>query len=85
MAFVRGYWVLVLGLIILALGVVQLVTLFSSVYVFGWSAYAPLTSTTFAPGFAPMLPLFEIAVGIALIAGWVGYRIGCRRANRSAG
>jgi heme/copper-type cytochrome/quinol oxidase subunit 1 len=84
MAIVRGFWVLVLGLIVLVLGVVQLVTTFSSAYVVGWSAYAPLTSTTFAPSFAPMLPLIEIAVGLALVAGWVGFRIGRRRANSPA-
>jgi len=49
---------------------------------FGWFAYAPLTDAAFVPPF--MTPQLGIGIavagaGLALLAGWVGFRIGRRR------
>ena len=48
---------------------------------FGWNAYAPLTKTTFVP-YGPnptdLLAFAAFAVGLILIAGWVGFRLGRR-------
>jgi len=87
MTFVRTYWVLVLGSLSIAAGVVAFVTAPIVRPSFGWTAYAPLTSTTFVPSFAPAWSLLELAagllVGFALIAGWIGYRLGRARSKSS--
>ena len=48
---------------------------------FGWSAYAPLTDATFVPGLAAQFWLGPglVGLGIALLAGWVGFLLGRRR------
>ncbi|MEO6115065.1 MAG: hypothetical protein ABIP33_01665 [Pseudolysinimonas sp.] len=49
---------------------------------FGWTAYAPLTNTTFVPPFVtPTLYLGVglILIGLALTAGWIGFRLGRRQ------
>ena len=53
--------------------------------VFGWFAYAPLADTAFVPPFMTwefVVGAVIAAIGLALVAGWVGYRIG-RRATSS--
>jgi len=83
MAIVRGYWVLVLGVVLVIAGVVAEIPIWqiTSGASFGWTAYAPLTSTTFTPTLAPVLPWVTIAAGVGLIAGWIGFRIGRSRAK----
>lgn len=51
---------------------------------FGWFAYAPLTDVQFQPGLLTRLQVGPIllAVGIALLAGWVGFLLGRRRRGR---
>ncbi|HEX4057821.1 MAG TPA: hypothetical protein VHX87_05845 [Galbitalea sp.] len=75
----RGYWALVLGVIVLALGLVPMITYADPPASFGWTAYAPLTSATFSPPVAPTLWVCEVVAGVILISGWVGYRIGRRK------
>jgi heme/copper-type cytochrome/quinol oxidase subunit 1 len=83
MSVVRRFGVLALGVIVLVVGIVAQVAIVRTAS-FGWTAYAPLSSVTFTPSVAPILPLIEIGVGAVLIAAWVGYRLG-RRAPRGSG
>lgn len=79
MSFLRGYWVLVLGVVFLVLGVISDAPFVEATTPFGWTAYAPLTSTTFTPGFAPYGPVVLLALGLILVSGWVGHRLGRRK------
>ncbi len=81
MSFARRFGVLIIGTALIALGVVLDVAGTPRVS-FGWTAYAPLTSTTFAPMPSPNLvdyALGLIATGLVLVAGWVGFQLGFRR------
>jgi len=78
MSAVRSYGVGALGAVLLVIGVVVVTT---QPVGFGWTAYAPLTEATFAPPLpAPgmWLGAAVAAVGLALAAGWVGFRLGRR-------
>jgi hypothetical protein len=84
MTFVRRYGIFVLGVVVLLLGVWQFVwsMVLQTTFNFGWTAYAPLTSTTFSP--VPWSLPFAIAlvvVGVALIAGWIAIGVGRRSLN----
>jgi heme/copper-type cytochrome/quinol oxidase subunit 1 len=81
MSHVRRFWVLVLGILFVVLGVVAEVRI-APTESFGWTAFAPLTSTTFTPSWAPFEPYWLIGTGAILIAGWVGFRLG-RRSRRT--
>lgn len=81
-SILRSYGILAAGLALLAVGVAVLAANpFLTGASFGWFAYAPLSSETFAPwlGAGILGPLALAALGIALIAGWVGFRLGRRR------
>ena len=48
---------------------------------YGWTAYAPLTNTVYLPSAFDWLPIATAAmvlVGIGLVAGWIGFRVGRR-------
>lgn len=51
---------------------------------FGWFAYAPLTDAVFVNGPPGMwtLGLGLVALGIAMVAGWIGYVVGRRVVGR---
>ena len=51
---------------------------------FGWTAYAPLSDTTYVPPFVTgsfVLGVLLLLLGLALAAGWVGFALG-RRTTR---
>lgn len=82
MSAVRRYGVLAAGALLLVVGVIVVTTQPVS---FGWTAYAPLSSVTVSPPWpTPAMTLGGVVGvgGLALIAGWVGFRLG-RRAPRS--
>jgi heme/copper-type cytochrome/quinol oxidase subunit 1 len=83
MTALRGYLLAAIGAVLLVIGIVIVTT---QPVGFGWTAYAPLTDVTFTPPFptpAMWIGGALAAVGLALLAGWVGFRLG-RRARRSA-
>jgi heme/copper-type cytochrome/quinol oxidase subunit 1 len=82
MSAVRRYGVLAAGVLLLVIGVV---IVFSQPVSFGWTAYAPLSSVTVSPPWPTPATILGGVVGVgglALIAGWVGFRLG-RRPPRS--
>lgn len=82
MAMLRKYGLLFAGLILSIVGAALLLSPASS-YGFGWTAYAPLNATTFAPMWMPpttVAGVVLIVAGLVLVAGWVGFRLGRRRA-----
>lgn len=81
MSVVRSIGVLLLGAAAMAVGA-YLVVAHGWVVGFGWTAYAPLSNTSFTPNPAsPMLylGLLIFALGAAVVGGWVGYRVRGRR------
>jgi len=81
-AAVRRWGLLALGLIGMVVGLILLFRPIPSS--FGWTAYAPLSATTFLP-YVPasyVVGAMILAVGVALAAGWVGFALG-RRGMRS--
>ncbi|CAN5337609.1 hypothetical protein BH11ACT3_BH11ACT3_19170 [soil metagenome] len=80
----RKYGVLVLGSVGMIAGAVLLSNSPAPGAGYGWFAYAPLSSTAFVPT-APPLPWILAAVciglGVALIAAWIGYRLGRRHSR----
>jgi heme/copper-type cytochrome/quinol oxidase subunit 1 len=83
MRALRGYLLAAVGAVLLVIGIVIVTT---QPVGFGWTAYAPLTDVTFTPPFptpAMWIGGALAAAGLALLAGWVGFRLG-RRARRSA-
>jgi heme/copper-type cytochrome/quinol oxidase subunit 1 len=81
MPFARRFGALILGTALIAAGVV-LDVVGTPQASFGWTAYAPLTSTTFVPMPSPNVveyALALIAIGLVLVAGWVGFQLGFRR------
>jgi heme/copper-type cytochrome/quinol oxidase subunit 1 len=81
MSAVRRYGVPAAGALLLVVGVIVVVTQPVS---FGWTAYAPLSSVTVFPTSPTPAMMLGGAVGVsglALVAGWVGFRLG-RRAPR---
>jgi len=81
MSFIRRYLALIAGLVLLLLGAGPAVwgITVAQTASFGWSAYAPLTSTTFTPAidFGP-IGVIAVLVGMVLAAGWLGHRIANR-------
>lgn len=78
---VRRFGILILGIVLVVVGAVGYVALFPQPS-FGWTAYAPLTNTTFEPRPETFDYFGDLAVvGLLLIAGWIGFRLG-RRAPR---
>lgn len=78
-AIVRGWGLLVLGLIGMIVGVILLTR--PTPASFGWTAYAPLTNTTYVPRFVTgtfVLGALVLVLGLALTAGWVGFALGRR-------
>jgi heme/copper-type cytochrome/quinol oxidase subunit 1 len=78
MTALRRYGVAAAGAALLAIGIVLVTTQPMS---FGWTAYAPLTDVTVTPPFptpAMWIGGALAAVGLALLAGWVGVRLGQR-------
>jgi hypothetical protein len=87
MTFVRRFGILILGLVLLVFGLSQVVAemIGSPGPSFEWTAYAPMTSTTF--GFGPGVSIFwrvATLVGAALAAVWLGFRWNGRSASISA-
>jgi heme/copper-type cytochrome/quinol oxidase subunit 1 len=79
--FARRFGILVLGAILVIAGVAIYAIAFPRPS-FGWTAYAPLTSTTFVPTPFPNpidYAMAMIVIGLVLVAGWVGFRLGARR------
>jgi heme/copper-type cytochrome/quinol oxidase subunit 1 len=79
MTFVRRFGILILGIVFVATGIVGFVALFPQPS-FGWSAYAPLTNVTFTPEVNTDFLGLSV-IGLILVAGWVGHRIGRRSAR----
>jgi heme/copper-type cytochrome/quinol oxidase subunit 1 len=77
MVFVRRFGILIIGILLVISGVV-VNRITPPVASFGWTAYAPLTSETYVPGF-PRIASVLVVLGLVLIAGWIGFRIGRRR------
>ncbi|GMA91953.1 hypothetical protein [Homoserinibacter gongjuensis] len=78
MTALRSYGAGALGAALLVIGIVVVTT---QPVGFGWTAYAPLTDATFSPPFptpAMWIGGALAAVGLALLAGWVGFRLGRR-------
>jgi cytochrome c oxidase subunit 1 len=78
-AIARRWAVLVLGLIGMIAGAILLTR--PTPASFGWTAYAPLTNTTYAPPLVTgsfVLGALVLTLGIALTAGWVGFTLGRR-------
>ena len=79
----RGWGLLVLGVVGMVVGVILLLPRPEPAS-FGWTAYAPLSKTTFIP-FVPgsyAAGALILAVGAALAAGWVGFALGRRTKQR---
>lgn len=78
MALVKKYGLVVGAVVLFVAGLVLVMTTPLS---FGWSAYAPLSDVTFSP-FSPGLIVgwVLVVIGLVLAAGWVGFRLGRRRA-----
>lgn len=80
----RSYVIGALGAVLLVIGIVVVTT---QPVGFGWTAYAPLTDVTFSPPFptpAMLLGGIVAGLGLALLAGWIGYRLGRRARQRAA-
>ena len=80
MTALRNYVVGALGAALLLIGIVVVAT---QPVGFGWTAYAPLSNPdmVISPPFptpAMWLGGALAAVGLALLAGWVGFRLGRR-------
>ena len=78
MTALRSYGVAAIGAVLLVIGIVVVTT---QPVGFGWTAYAPLTDVTFTPPFptpAMWIGGALAAAGLALLAGWVGFRLGQR-------
>jgi len=78
MSFVKRYWFPAVGVAVLLTGTMILHTTPTS---FGWFAYAPLSDTAYVPPFVQpqtVAGLAVIALGLVLVAGWVGFVIGRR-------
>ncbi|MEO6533912.1 MAG: hypothetical protein ABIO06_10115 [Pseudolysinimonas sp.] len=77
---IRKYGILALGVVALTGG--GFLLNLQPAASFGWTAYAPLSDTTFVPPFVtPSLYLGVgfILIGLALTAGWIGFALGRRR------
>jgi heme/copper-type cytochrome/quinol oxidase subunit 1 len=84
-ALIRSYAVVVLGAAALVVGIVLLSQ--PATPSFGWTAYAPLSHTTYAPSLVngtSVLGAVLAAVGLVLVAGWVGFIVGRRTRVRQA-
>jgi hypothetical protein len=84
---IRRFGILMLGIVVLLLGVWQFV--WSDVEVtnvrFGWTAYAPLSNTTYSPTPSSLpIALMLIVAGFALIAGWCAVGVGRRTPEAGA-
>ncbi|MEP6842042.1 MAG: hypothetical protein ABJA11_00890 [Pseudolysinimonas sp.] len=76
----RRYGILALGLIGMIVGAILLAS--RPTASFGWTAYAPLSNTAFVPPFATpslYLGVALLAIGLVLVAGWIGFALGRRR------
>ena len=81
-AVLRQWGLLVLGLIGMIVG--ELLLTRTTPASFGWTAYAPLSNTLYVPSIVTgtlILGALLMALGLALTAGWVGFRLG-RRTKR---
>jgi hypothetical protein len=67
----------VLGAVALVSGFVVL--LWPSTSSFGWFAYAPLSTAVLVAGPDRTPGWLLVVVGVALLAGWVGYRLAMRQ------
>lgn len=91
MTFLRRFGILILGALLLVAGVIVGISNAQTVNIpfttflgnrpvsFGWTAYAPLSSTTFvppSPQFPGIIAIACVVLGLVLIAGWVGFRLG---------
>ena len=77
----RRFGWLVLGLIGMIAGAIVLTRTPTSS---GWTAYAPLSNTLYVPPFVTgsfVLGAALVLLGLALVAGWVGFALGRRRAS----
>lgn len=75
-AVVKRWGPLAVGLVLVVAGVVM-----ASQPVSFWFAYAPLSDgvfTTFPPSLIPTGAAAALVAGTALVAGWVGFRLGRR-------
>ena len=72
MSIVRRWGILALGIVLSVVGVWLLLR----PEPVGWFAYAPLSDTAFIPMTSTYIPgLIILAAGIALTAGWIGFRL----------
>lgn len=81
-AIARRWGLLVLGLIGMIAGAILLTR--PTPASFGWTAYAPLSNTTYVPPFVTgtfVLGALVLMLATALTAGWVGFALG-RRTKR---
>ena len=75
----RRWGLLALGLIGMIAGAILLTRTPTSS---GWTAYAPLSNTTYVPPFVTgsfVLGTLLVLLGLALVAGWVGFALGRTR------
>ncbi len=78
MALVRKFGLLVGAFVLFVVGLVLVLTTSVS---FGWTAYAPLSDVTFSQLSPPLIAGWALVlVGLVFAAGWVGFRLGRRRA-----
>jgi heme/copper-type cytochrome/quinol oxidase subunit 1 len=78
-AAIARWSVLIIGLVAIVIGIVLVAQRQSS---FGWFAYAPLTDLSFMPvSSLNIAGLLVLAVGLVLVAGWVGFMIARRRSD----
>ncbi len=82
-AAIRRYGLLVLGAVGIVVGAVLLSR--AAPMPSGFSAYVPLSNTTYVPPFITgslVLGGVLLGIGIALAAGWIGFAIGVAVARR---
>jgi heme/copper-type cytochrome/quinol oxidase subunit 1 len=81
-AVVRRFGVLAVGIAAIVAGMVVYQFRPTPVASFGWVAYAPLSDSTFVPflGSAVWAAGLLVLIGFVLVAGWVGFAFGRRRA-----
>ncbi|MCU1405889.1 MAG: hypothetical protein JWQ43_2192 [Glaciihabitans sp.] len=78
-------FVLILAIGAVIVGTITVATASTQTFSFGWTAYAPLSDTTFSPPGARFLSpsavagFLVLAAGLVALAFWGGFAVGSRR------